>query len=1296
MKTRSKRVTAALVLMMMITTLMMPTGAFAAKPDPNADHTFTESVDNDGSFRDPITVDMGTTRQLIFSYTHYYDNWFEVDGQLPEGLSLDITGDSSGDAVVKLVGNAINHTSGENDSLSIKITFRYKYTTLLGASRSGSLVKTFNIIFRDNEPDPEPEPEPEPVEPGTGQPEKLTRDKIRVLEIYPNDIQREKEEVKNMDVISQLGKDSRFEVTTISINRLISLKDEINGKYDIVYFNGGVYTRNYAYEHSYGSDITRLCAGKLKEFIESGQLCIFHQKIFENSSDSKRQTILKEEFSSYINKPNYKNVILVNDSNKGNVIDNLYNLYEDTKQGLNPRPILEIVNCPATYSADNTDPVSNRLTFSFKVYDPNTDENASLRVALYLDRNNDSLYNENEIVFYQADENGNMYTMEVKNGRSGTITYDMPQGLTGVYFWKLVVMDARNAKNEFESVFRLKGNPITVRLLQIMPNVKRAENEESDGNGNLSLKKKFGQSVDGHTYRYKEGEYEIIIDEITVQDFNRLAENGEITLNGIYDMVVIGFNDNYTEANNMDSRNYSGALGWKAVELLDDFIKTKQSVMFTHDTIHFTYNRELTEQFAAAAGQVFKTDSQGRFAGIWTAGLAGSGLSVFTNDVVSANRKQAQDSIKEYDPNNHYQTVNTWPDNATTVKPVNSSAVTMYPFLLEGGDYDRPGDMKVASTHYQWYKLNLEDPEVVPLFNLYKDGKEKFNDDAMNNYYTYTKGTITYSGTGHKLNDTERYPVFETKLFVNTAIKAYSIANHAPEVVILDPKDNEKVSAADGELKLRFRAYDFDFGNDYLLYEVFIDAENGGTDEDFVSLTGDEKILTRNGQQVELIIPEDKMPGAGKFRLKVYAEDEHKAGAFEIITLERVDSPMITPEIVICDKYGNPIERALVGQEVKAKMKFAVSGKTAEETVCEPVFDLKGAYYIETEREYLTGESLGEVVFSVEDPVPQEIEAEDYNFTINPASPGDTELTMTVTVRGIEELFEEKSSADSVRVRNGQVEFHVKDMYGNPVAGAPITDKATGSILGYTDSSGYLHVDGLAGARSFKPGTVAGFTFDEDNSESMKISRLSGSGWVEENLIDLTYENNIWKVEFFLDFSHGLTIDYYRLNTGRNRITFIGSALGSSGTIYEMRNHQLTAAELVAVVKVDPLASGDVREIEFTIETTKKTGEVETEVTDARLKAVIVDADDSAVADVVEAALSVECTQLKSSNEISEGSYAGKTCFLLIKVPKTDGQIVRIKEVRLKTVTPSGTEIERDPDFGEGVKFVPTAPPMLR
>ena len=104
-------------------------------------------------------------------------------------------------------------------------------------------------------------------------------------------------------------------------------------------------------------------------------------------------------------------------------------------------------------------------------------------------------------------------------------------------------------------------------------------------------------------------------------------------------MVVIGFNDNYTEAR-------SGALGPKAVELLEGFINTKQSVMFTHDTIHFTYNRDLTEKFGEAVGQVFQTDREGRFAGIWTAGLAGSDLSVFQSDVNHGNKGGSRKKYK--------------------------------------------------------------------------------------------------------------------------------------------------------------------------------------------------------------------------------------------------------------------------------------------------------------------------------------------------------------------------------------------------------------------------------------------------------------------------------------------------------------------------------------------------------------------------------------------------------------------------------------------------------------------------
>ena len=1310
MKTKSKRTTAIVTSLVMIMTILAPAGAFAAPPLQKPDYTFTESEANDGSFTDQITVDLGRTRVGILYHDHQY-NKHEVTGQLPQGLSLSVTKNSSGDAVVKLAGKAVNHTSRSQHSVSISVKFYYTYNN---NRNSGIVTKTFNIMFRDNEPEPQPTPAPTD-EPGTGQVERLVRDKIRVLEIYPHDINNEKENVSNMDVVYRLGKDPRFEVTTMSINRLISLKDEINGRYDVVYFNGGNYTRNNVNEYSYGSDITLLCAGKLKEFIESGQLCIFHEDIFNKNSDPLgKETILKQQFSKYINDSAYRNVIVVtnnknnNDKKKEyneNVINNLYNLYADTQKGMNPRPVLEIVEAPATYSAENMDPVSNRLTFRFKVYDPNSADDADLKVALYIDRNNDSLYNDKEIVYYQDDGDGVKYTLKVKNGRSGTITYDMPQGLTGVFFWKLVVIDAQDARNEFESVFRLKGDPITVRVLQIQPNTVVADNpnvkdDESDGNGNLSLEIKFKKQAEkyNHTYAERPGEYKIEVEEMTVKEFNEKASKGQIQLNGKYDMVILGFNDNYTNEKYMNSQNYSGALGTAAVNLLDDFIKTKQSVMFTHDTIHFTYNRDLTAKFGKAVGQVFETDKNGNFSGIWTAGLVSdsnlNGSSgVFTTDVLEAHRKTARDNIKKYDPKGHYQAINTYPNTATKVKPVNSSAITLYPFILEGGDYSSPDKMEVAATHFQWYKLDLEDPEVVPLYNLYVSGKDKINDDAMNNYYTYTKGTITYSGTGHKRDNSKRYPDFETKLFVNTAIKAYQIANHAPEVTILDPQDNSKVSRSDGDLELKFRAYDFDLGDDYLYYEVFIDTENRGRDEDFVSLTDGAKLRMSNGQQVSFTIPEEEMPGVGKFRLKVYAEDAHKAGSFAIITVEVVDSPLITPELVLCDEDGDPIEGALVNQGVMARMKFKVSGKTARETRVTPVFDLRGAYRTETEKDYLLGENLDEIVFSNRDPEPKEI-LRDYNFIVNPSEHGDTNLTMSVTVRKEEGLFDEKTGVGSIGVRNGHVEFYVRDGNGDPVKNAPIIDENTGAIIGMTDSSGYLRADGLVGVQNFRPGNVPGYTWKGDKTIFKFIKDEEGrEKWVTAGQVDLTYENYRWKVEFTVEFSHGLSIEYYRLNMNRTAIARVGSAgEGAGGAVYEVKNHKLTSAVIVALVTVDPLVSGEVRKIDFKVETKRKSGGAETDVADATLKAVISDRNDTVIAGMVPAG----CTQLKSSNELSEGSYAGKTYFLVIEVPKTDDQIVRISEVTLTSYTVNGTQNEKKITFSGGVKFEPTATPMLR
>ncbi len=494
----------------------------------------------------------------------------------------------------------------------------------------------------------------------------------------------------------------------------------------------------------------------------------------------------------------------------------------------------------------------------------------------------------------------------------------------------------------------------------------------------------------------------------------------------------------------------------------------------------------------------------------------------------------------------------------------------------------------------------------------------------------------------------------------------------------MEPQDNEKVSRAEETLTLRFRAYDFDFSNDYLFYEVFIDAENGGGEDDFESLTDGNKIRMRNGEQIVMDITEDKLPDIGKFRLKVYAEDEFGAFSYEIITLERVDTPMITPGIEICDLDGNPISGALVNQEVKALLSFAVTGKTEIETTCTPVFDLKRAYYTETEEDYLTNESLGEVVFSNGDPDPKEIDR-DYQFTINPESPGDTELRMTVTVRKVDELFDEKSSADSIAVRSGQVDFYVRDKDGNPIRFAPIRDEDTDTILGMTDGAGYLHVDGLVGEKSFTLGALAGYTYNGVK----KISRMDESGTLhEETDVNLTYENNRWRVEFEVDYSLGLTIDYYKLNLSRTALSNVGSA----GTIHEVKNHKFTPATIVAVVRVEPLASGELRKIDFKIETSDGVNLIE----DARFKAVISDGPDSDIATLT------GYSQLKASNSRGSGSYADNTYFLVIEVPRTDEQIVKIPEVKLTTETHTGSKIERTLTFSGGVKFVETTPPMLR
>lgn len=151
-------------------------------------------------------------------------------------------------------------------------------------------------------------------------------------------------------------------------------------------------------------------------------------------------------------------------------------------------------------------------------------------------------------------------------------------------------------------------------------------------------------------------------------------------------------------------------------------------------------------------------------------------------------------------------------ENKETVSAVNEGQITQYPFLItEGtsGDSDR-SSFDVSMTHTQYFQLNLDtdsydnnvNDDVVVWYTISnKDDRTDFLhpyykaifNDVRNNYYIYSKGNVTYTGSGHSSVKSE----LEKKLFVNTLVASYNSGLHAPRVKF---KSNPWDSSADVDM----------------------------------------------------------------------------------------------------------------------------------------------------------------------------------------------------------------------------------------------------------------------------------------------------------------------------------------------------------------------------------------------------------------------------------------------------------------------------------------------------------------
>lgn len=274
-------------------------------------------------------------------------------------------------------------------------------------------------------------------------------------------------------------------------------------------------------------------------------------------------------------------------------------------------------------------------------------------------------------------------------------------------------------------------------------------------------------------------------------------------INGTYDMVIFGFADSYNNTN----------ITAGAAQSVVSFINSKQGVMFTHDTV-FRENNNWVNYFMDATGQKAPQTNLGLNA----------------------------------------------PNTSRTTHKVNEGLMTAYPYQLGR-------EIGIALTHNQYYTLDLEDPAVIPWYNI--TGSSRDINDSWNHYYTYSKGNITYSGTGHTSNN---FPTEEKELFVNTMYRAFLGSNHAPEITVQTPAEGD-VIPANQNIELSYTIQDYDLKDLKASTKVFVNGKQVLAKEN-----------VSNGSSITASLPHD-LPNGGTAVIKIQAQDANGAAAEKEISV---------------------------------------------------------------------------------------------------------------------------------------------------------------------------------------------------------------------------------------------------------------------------------------------------------------------------------------------------------------------------------------------------------------------------
>ena len=738
-------------------------------------------------------------------------------------------------------------------------------------------------------------------------------------------------------------------ITRMSMPEFIGKSEKIDGKYDVIVlgrYNDSSITsstdelnqyryRDYYYDRGNNNeenDITMRKANELIDFMSKNQLVYIDSNIINHNQNSNYDYIdtnIYKVFSN-VNNTSQKNVRKTLTTSKvGNantvtlemIIRDYISL--DTKEkGFDLTVIDPVPNDITTTDSNSVDgKASNRnryLDLTIQNAD-NSRENVTLK--LYLDLNGDGLYSEDELAVTRT-----QLSLPLENYK---LDFSVHPDFIGLLEWKLEVVreDVNQTKTYLTGsnfFHRLTEEKKLINVLQITNQSNYASVNSEGGNNysvlNLKTNEKFNNLLKTPALK----DYKITIDIVYYGDYinylkaddSRLSEEQYKMkqLNGYYDMVIVGFQDSY--GNGTFTQSDSKLL----VDKMTSFVQTGQGIMLTHDTIDWNQGT-MFNTFRVYAGQSrYPTYINGQL----VTNLDGTDA-IYENNI----RGNNSNGMVPWQRGLSFNA-----SMATSVYETNSALITQYPYKLTGDDQL----LEIRRTHSQYYQLNLEDEEVIPWYTMWTNrttGNQGSGSgnlmatqvnpyDVRNNYYTYSKGNITFSGTGEQTREYIHYPDSELKLFINTIIKAERGANHRPTVEVQNLENNQQIARAQSKIEFNVIPRDIDLD----LMNVTVEVKACRNNKCDISL-GDELLFEdrKDNESFKVTLDKNTLSGYGKIadsnytqlQVKVYAIDDRGAKSEEVLrTLDLVDSDLLNVSL----STANETTTFLVGDVVELLATF--------------------------------------------------------------------------------------------------------------------------------------------------------------------------------------------------------------------------------------------------------------------------------------------------------------------------------------------------------------------------------------